>query len=339
MSGTDARNEQHKQSSHKDNLDSEQAARCEDTFVTDALSCSTVEALGLHAEKAEGGIKAVPVNDAEEADDVATAVHETNVEMPVACSETGTLQKTTPIATEGEGMDPAQEISSKPADTRTAASTRDAQTAAESGAKTGRSEACAAETEGHQGQAIKRAGANADVAETNTLGAFAPVAPNLAALRPLGATLDVTGTEPGHSAKSCIKSHGQDTRVPEATAPLTPSSTVDNAAQRPAPPPLRLVLGTCSEIAVFTPDPIHDWPSLIRAADKIRPMTGISDSAWHDAKSAMGAEQASATLCAMLQRFSEIRNPGGYLRHLAKKAREGTFSPTRMVMALEHRAA
>ncbi|WP_226629006.1 plasmid replication protein RepC [Alloyangia pacifica] len=105
------------------------------------------------------------------------------------------------------------------------------------------------------------------------------------------------------------------------------------------PPPLRLVLGTCSEIAVFTPDPIQDWNGLVRAADKIRPMTGISDSAWHDAKAAMGPEQASATLCAMLQRFSEIRNPGGYLRHLTKKAREGTFSSTRMVMALERRAA
>ncbi|WP_165617084.1 plasmid replication protein RepC [Salipiger thiooxidans] len=339
MSGNAARNEQHKQSSHKDNLDSEQTARCEDAFVTDALYCSTVEALGLHAEKAEGGVKAVPVNDAEEIDDVATAVHETNVEKRGACSETGTLQKTTPIATGNEGIEAAQEIASKPADKRTGASTPDAQTAAESGAKTGRSEASAAETEGHQGQAIKRAGANAEVAETNAPVAFASVASNLAALRPLGAALDVTGTEPGHSSKSCIKSDGQDTRVPEATAPLTPSSTVDNAAKRPAPPPLRLVLGTCSEIAVFTPDPIHDWPGLIRAADKIRPMTGISDSAWQDAKSAMGAEQASATLCAMLQRFSEIRNPGGYLRHLAKKAREGTFSPTRMVMALEHRAA
>lgn len=271
MSGNDARNEQHKQSSDKDNLDSEQTARCEDAFVTDALYCSTAEALGLHAEKAEDCIDAVPVNVAEEADDVATAVHETTVEKRAACSETGTLQKTAPIATGNEGIEAAQEISSKPADKRTAAPTRDAQTAAESGAKTGRSEASAAETEGHQGQAIKRAG--------------------------------------------------------------------DNAAKRPAPPPLRLVLGTCSEIAVFTPDPIHDWPGLIRAADKIRPMTGISDTAWHDAKSAMGAEQASATLCAMLQRFSEIRNPGGYLRHLAKKAREGTFSPTRMVMALEHRAA
>ena len=53
----------------------------------------------------------------------------------------------------------------------------------------------------------------------------------------------------------------------------------------------------------------------------------------------MGPEQAAATLCAMLQRFSDIRNPGGYLRHLTRKAREGTFSASRMVMALDPRAA
>ena len=283
MSSNDARNEQHKQSSLKDNLDSEQTARSEDASVTDALYCSTVEALGSEAEKSGSGVEAEPVNTAAE-------------------TQTATAHRT---------------------------------------------EAHPDETKGHQGKAGKpeehvsnHQRTNADVAETNLPGALGSVASNLTALHRLGASFGATGTQPDHSAKACITSHGRDTLMPEATVPSSRSPAVNNAAKRPAPPPpLRLVLGTCSEIAVFTPDPIHDWPSLIRAADKIRPMTGISDSAWHDAKSAMGAEQASATLCAMLQRFSEIRNPGGYLRHLAKKAREGTFSPTRMVMALEHRAA
>lgn len=283
MSSNDARNEQHKQSSLKDNLDSEQTARSEDASVTDALYCSTVEALGSEAEKSGSGVEAEPVNTAAE-------------------TQTATAHRT---------------------------------------------EAHPDETKGHQGKAGKteehvsnHERTNADVAETNLPGALGSVASNLTAFHRLGEPLDVTGTQPDHSAKTRITSHGRGTLKPAATVPSSRSSAVNNAAKRPAPPPpLRLVLGTCSEIAVFTPDPIHDWPSLIRAADKIRPMTGISDSAWHDAKSAMGAEQASATLCAMLQRFSEIRNPGGYLRHLAKKAREGTFSPTRMVMALEHRAA
>lgn len=148
-----------------------------------------------------------------------------------------------------------------------------------------------------------------------------------------------------HQQKSQKDSLDSEHEADVSVAPLQETSTCDDrtlqSAEKPAapPPPLRLVLGTCSEIAVFSPDPIHDWPSLIRAAEKIRPMTGISDSAWADAKAAMGPEQASATLCAMLQRFSEIRNPGGYLRHLTRKAREGTFSSNRMVLALDRRAA
>ncbi|WP_353476623.1 plasmid replication protein RepC (plasmid) [Salipiger sp. H15] len=144
------------------------------------------------------------------------------------------------------------------------------------------------------------------------------------------------------SQKELLDSESPETEPVIELAVVAPGETVTamEAEKRAAPPPpLRLVLSTCSEIAVFTPDPIHDWHGLIRATEKIRPMTGISDSAWTDAKSAMGPEQAAATLCAMLQRFSEIRNPGGYIRHLTRKAREGSFSPTRMVLSLDKRAA
>ncbi|PSK80532.1 replication initiation protein RepC [Limimaricola soesokkakensis] len=103
----------------------------------------------------------------------------------------------------------------------------------------------------------------------------------------------------------------------------------------PTLPPLRLVLGTCTEIAIFDPEPIADWSDLVRAADKVRPMSGISEAVWHEAKSVLGIEQAATAFCAMLQRFSEIRNPGGYLRSLVARARQGTFSPMRMVMALQ----
>ncbi|MCT4368823.1 replication initiation protein [Yangia mangrovi] len=148
-----------------------------------------------------------------------------------------------------------------------------------------------------------------------------------------------------HQQKSLKESLDSERGAEDTAVPMADITSCNDEAPQPAekpaapPPPLRLVLGTCSEIAVFSPDPIHDWHSLIRAADKIRPMTGISDSAWTDAKAVMGAEQAAATLCAMLQRFSEIRNPGGYLRHLTGKAREGSFSSSRMVLALDRRAA
>ena len=47
----------------------------------------------------------------------------------------------------------------------------------------------------------------------------------------------------------------------------------------------------------------------------------------------MGRETAAITVACILQRFTHIGNPGGYLRALSRKAAEGSFSPGPMVMA------
>ncbi|MCA0922512.1 plasmid replication protein RepC [Pseudooceanicola nanhaiensis] len=122
--------------------------------------------------------------------------------------------------------------------------------------------------------------------------------------------------------------------------PIAPAKPAPNAEKKPAVvPPLRLVLDACTELANFTPDDIRNWPDLIMAAERIRPMTGISESAWGEAKHVMGPVQAAVALAAMLERFGAIRNPGGYLRHLTRQAEAGTFSTTRMVLALKPAAA
>ena len=53
----------------------------------------------------------------------------------------------------------------------------------------------------------------------------------------------------------------------------------------------------------------------------------------------MGGQGAATTLCAMLERFAEIKNPGGYLRHLSAKAAVGQFSCMPMILALARHAA
>ena len=53
----------------------------------------------------------------------------------------------------------------------------------------------------------------------------------------------------------------------------------------------------------------------------------------------MGPEQAAVVLAAMLERFDDIRSPGGYLRRLGQKADAGAFSCGPMVMALMRKAA
>jgi len=119
----------------------------------------------------------------------------------------------------------------------------------------------------------------------------------------------------------------EDTEVPVAG--------VGEPDSRPVPKiPLHLVLTACPSIGTFYQGSIRHWHQLFDAACYIRPAIGISPSAWEEAQRFMGPEQASVVVAAILQRFEEIRSPGGYLRALTAKAAAGEFSCGPMVMAL-----
>ena len=116
----------------------------------------------------------------------------------------------------------------------------------------------------------------------------------------------------------------------------------DPAARMPWPNmPLPLVLGCCKEIQIYADGqrPIRHWHELVRTADTVVPMMGISPSAWEDARARMGPAEAAVVIAAMLERITEIHSPGGYLRALTAKAAEGRFSSGPMVMALMRKEA
>lgn len=98
--------------------------------------------------------------------------------------------------------------------------------------------------------------------------------------------------------------------------------------------PLHLVIAGCPSLKTFYQGDIRHWHQLFDAACHVRPAMGISVSAWEEAQRCMGPEQASIVVVAMLERFSDIRSPGGYLRALTSKAAVGEFSCGPMVMAL-----
>lgn len=99
--------------------------------------------------------------------------------------------------------------------------------------------------------------------------------------------------------------------------------------------PLGVVLQACPNIAWVMPGrTIRTWQDLVDAADKARPQLGISPSAWAAAGTALGAGEAAVTLAAIYQRSDQIQSPGGYLRNLVERAKEGKFSAWPMVMAL-----
>ena len=101
--------------------------------------------------------------------------------------------------------------------------------------------------------------------------------------------------------------------------------------------PLHLVIAGCPSLKTFYQGDIRHWHQLFDAACQVRPAMGISASAWEEAQRCMGPEQASIVVVAMLERFAEIKSPGGYLRALTSKAATGEFSCGPMVMALMSR--
>lgn len=113
--------------------------------------------------------------------------------------------------------------------------------------------------------------------------------------------------------------------------------------QRPTALPLPVVLDACPDILPYCDRPLQNWHDLIATASKLHGMMGIDHSAWDEAMRIMGAETAAITLACILQRFTEIRNPGGYLRSLSARAASNRYSAVPMVMALmnrhSHRAA
>ena len=117
-----------------------------------------------------------------------------------------------------------------------------------------------------------------------------------------------------------------------------PGAGVEEADTRSLPKiPLHLVIAACPSLKTFYQGDIRHWHQLFDAACHVRPAMGISASAWEEAQRFMGPEQASIVLAAILERFSDIRSPGGYLRALTLKAAAGEFSCGPMVMALMSR--
>ena len=97
--------------------------------------------------------------------------------------------------------------------------------------------------------------------------------------------------------------------------------------------PLGMVLEACPDIADYARGGISNWRDLVATAAVVRPMLGISPSAWEEAQAAMGEAQAAITVACILERSAAIHSAGGYLRQLTRKAEAGEFSLGPILMA------
>lgn len=140
-----------------------------------------------------------------------------------------------------------------------------------------------------------------------------------------------------HELEPCLEKGRAAVDAPDTPAPESMTGPGDSAQLRPAsepPIPLILALKACPDVSLYAPEPIRTWRDLVSTAHALRPMIGISPSAWDEALRIMGPEIAALALSGILQRMASIRNPGGYLRALSAQAAEGKFSPGPMLMAL-----
>ncbi|MGH0214467.1 plasmid replication protein RepC [Sinorhizobium meliloti] len=99
--------------------------------------------------------------------------------------------------------------------------------------------------------------------------------------------------------------------------------------------PLAMVLQACPDISDYGPGgKITNWRDLMTAAVVVRSMLGVSPSAYQEACSAMGQENAATVMACILERGGHINSAGGYLRDLTRRTEAGEFAIGPMLMSL-----
>ncbi|MBB4009875.1 plasmid replication protein RepC [Allorhizobium taibaishanense] len=114
-----------------------------------------------------------------------------------------------------------------------------------------------------------------------------------------------------------------------------PASSEADTQKRAVAVSLTKFMSLCPQIADYAKDGIGGWQDILRAADVVRTMLGVSPDAWLKARQAMGDQAAAIAIAVMLERADTIRSAGGYLRTLTEKAEQGQFSVYPMLQALE----
>ncbi|HWT63687.1 MAG TPA: replication initiation protein RepC, partial [Ochrobactrum sp.] len=94
---------------------------------------------------------------------------------------------------------------------------------------------------------------------------------------------------------------------------------------------LDLVLRACPDIREYATRGIICWRDLIDTTRGVAAFLGISDSAYQDASMFMGRERVSALIAWILQRGSEIKSAGGYMRTLTCKIRAGEIDVVQLL--------
>ena len=84
-------------------------------------------------------------------------------------------------------------------------------------------------------------------------------------------------------------------------------------------------------------NPSPTWADVVDAADRVRQHLGISRAAWIDACQAIGRYQAATAVAVIAAKRDSIRSPGGYLRGMIARGRDGELHLLRSLHGLAER--
>ena len=98
---------------------------------------------------------------------------------------------------------------------------------------------------------------------------------------------------------------------------------------------LQTVLRACPEISLYGPNgAVRSWMDLKNAANVVKTMLSISQSAYDEAERQVGPQATCTIIACILERSGQINSAGGYLRSLIKKKHSNSFTVKPMLMAL-----
>src|SRR5512132_1823537 len=132
---------------------------------------------------------------------------------------------------------------------------------------------------------------------------------------------------------SSEKSHSGLDDSPTLADPVCPKRS-----QQPLPavtPKFVLNISPDLKSYLFTASP--SWADLVKAADGLRQQLGISRPAWIDACQAMGRYQAASAVAVIAAKGKSIHSPGGYLRGMTGRARNGELHLSNSLWGLARR--
>jgi replication initiation protein RepC len=154
----------------------------------------------------------------------------------------------------------------------------------------------------------------------------------------IGCTPITTTNQPKADKSATSNIDSEEARRSRGDSPVSTDSVSPEHSQQPLPAVTpKFILAVSPELKpyLFTSSP--SWADLVEAADGLRQQLGVSRPAWIDACQAMGRYQAGTAIAVIAAKGETIRSPGGYLRGMIARARNGELHLSNSLWGLARR--